>query len=70
MSNKDSTVELDAPNNIFQRLYVCFKAMRIGFVNGCRPIIGLDRCFLKGPLQGQRSSAVGKGVNNQMYPIT
>lgn len=50
MNNKDSTIELDAPNNTYNRLYICFKAIRIGFMNGCRLIIGFDRYFFKIPL--------------------
>lgn len=32
-------------------------------------MIGLDGCFLKGMLKGEILSLVGKGFNNQMYPI-
>jgi hypothetical protein len=31
--------------NIFQRFYVCFSAMKKGFKVGCRKVIGLDGCF-------------------------
>ncbi|XP_062010481.1 uncharacterized protein LOC133726851 [Rosa rugosa] len=36
---------------------------------GCRPIIGLDGCHLKGVHKGQLLSAVGIDGNNGMYPI-
>lgn len=36
---------------------------------GCRPIIGLDGCHLKGPFGGQLLSAVGTDSNDGMYPI-
>jgi hypothetical protein len=36
----------------FQRLYFSLAAMKSGFLAGCRPIIGLDGCFLKGPHKG------------------
>ena len=29
----------------FQRLYVCLAAIKTGFKEGCRPLIGLDGCF-------------------------
>lgn len=45
MSNKDSTIELDAPDNVFNRIYVYFIAIRMEFVTGCRPVIGLNRYF-------------------------
>lgn len=56
-------------NPIFQRMFVLFDAQAKGFVSNCRPIIGLDACFLKGPYGGQLMHVVGKDGNNQMYPI-
>ena len=35
----------------------------------CRPLIGLDGCFLKGEYRGQLLTAIGKDGNNQMLPI-
>ena len=32
----------------FKRVFLCFEAMRNGFIEGCRPFIRLDGCFLKG----------------------
>ncbi|VVA41777.1 PREDICTED: LOC109756472 isoform, partial [Prunus dulcis] len=43
---------------LFQRLYVCLGAYKVGFIAGCRPIIGLDGCFLKGVYGGQFLVAV------------
>lgn len=53
----------------FQRMFILFDAQAKGFVGNCRPIIGLDACFLKGPYGGQLMHAVGRDGNNQMYPI-
>ncbi|KAF2283799.1 hypothetical protein GH714_015971 [Hevea brasiliensis] len=36
---------------------------------GCRKIIGLDGCFLKGPRKGKCLVAISKDRNNQMFPI-
>ncbi|XP_020262598.1 uncharacterized protein LOC109838572 [Asparagus officinalis] len=44
----------------FQRIYVCFSALRDGFVKCCRPIFGLDGCFLKHACGGQLLCAVGR----------
>jgi hypothetical protein len=44
----------------FERLYIRFEAQMQGFHNGCRPIIGLDGCHLKGVYGGQLLSAVGR----------
>ncbi|WOL20175.1 hypothetical protein Cni_G28978 [Canna indica] len=54
---------------VFQRLHIGFDALRKGFLQGCRPIIGFDRCFLKTFLGGHLLSAVGRDGNNQMFPI-
>ena len=46
-----------------------FEAQKKGFILGCRPIIGLDACHLKGPYGGQLMHAMGRDGNNQMYPL-
>ncbi|MBA0688490.1 hypothetical protein Goari_006274 [Gossypium aridum] len=52
-SNRGSTTEIKierlAPGfpPLFQRFYTCFDALRRGFLDGCRPILGLDGCYLK-----------------------
>ena len=43
--------------------------LKAGWKSGCRPIIGLDGCFLKTVCGGQLLSAVGRDGNNQMFPI-
>ena len=53
----------------FQRLYVCLAATRTGFKEGCRQLIGLDGCFLKGSYREHLLSVVGRDVNDNMYPI-
>ncbi|XP_035546580.1 uncharacterized protein LOC118348629 [Juglans regia] len=54
---------------IFQKMYVGLAACRKSFKAGCRPLIGLDGCFLKGPFKGQLLCAVGRDANDNMYPI-
>ncbi|KAI8535661.1 hypothetical protein RHMOL_Rhmol10G0191700 [Rhododendron molle] len=54
---------------IFQRMFVVYAAQSKGFLAGCRPIIGLDGCHLKGPFGGQLLSAIGKDANEQIYPL-
>ena len=53
----------------FERFYVCLEACKLGFKAGCRPLIGLDGCFLKGYYGGQLLSVVGQDGNNQIYVI-
>ncbi|PPS15214.1 hypothetical protein GOBAR_AA05361 [Gossypium barbadense] len=53
----------------FRRFYVCFDALKRGWKAGCRPLIGLDGCFLKVPFKSEFLIAVGRDANNQMFPI-
>jgi hypothetical protein len=53
----------------FHRLYMSFAAMKKGFLDGCRPVIGVDWCFLKGPFKGMLLAAVGRDGNYNMYSI-
>ena len=56
--------------NVFQRLYVCFKGLKHGWLKGCRKVICIDACFLKTFLGGQLLSAIGRDHNDQMYLIS
>lgn len=73
MSNRGSTVIIKCTvgekGPVFERLYVCFQACKAAFVTSCRPLIGLDGCFLKGFYGGQLLTVVGKDGNNQMLPL-
>ena len=53
----------------FQRLYICLAVTRTGFKEMCKPLIGLDGCFLKASYKGHLLSAVSKDANDNMYPI-
>ncbi|XP_073157866.1 uncharacterized protein [Henckelia pumila] len=53
----------------FQRMYVCFSACKEGFKKACRPLIGVDGCFLKSKSGGKFLAAVGLDPNNNIFPI-
>lgn len=53
----------------FDKLYLCFEAMKIGFFSGCHPLIGVDGCFLKGPYGGILLIVVGMDPNNNQFLI-
>ncbi|KAK9291453.1 hypothetical protein L1049_019401 [Liquidambar formosana] len=64
--NPGSTIQLltdtrDGPNAqpVFKRFYVCLHAIKSGFRAGCRPLIGVDGCHLKGPSGMQLLEAIG-----------
>ncbi|XP_017434428.1 uncharacterized protein LOC108341245 [Vigna angularis] len=71
-ANLGSTVKIKVENSneecIFHRIYVCLKACKDSFIS-CRPIIGLDGCFLKGKYGGELLTAVGRDGNEQILPI-
>ncbi|KAL0403718.1 UNVERIFIED_CONTAM: hypothetical protein Sradi_2012600 [Sesamum radiatum] len=50
-------------------MYYCLSGLRAGFLDGCRPIIGLDGCFLKGMYKGQLLAAIGRDGNDNIFPI-
>jgi hypothetical protein len=74
-TNQDSClmmkVERPLPDHpaCFHRLYFSLATMKSGFLASCRPIIGLDGCFLKRPYKGQLLSAISRDNNNNMYPM-
>ncbi|XP_071924560.1 uncharacterized protein [Coffea arabica] len=73
--NPGSTVKIQvdkpdtASTGTFERMYFCLHACKQGFLEGCRPIIGLDGCFLKSAFGGQLLSALGRDGNDNMIPI-
>ncbi|KAK8694127.1 hypothetical protein V6N13_071684 [Hibiscus sabdariffa] len=75
LKNPGSTIKMvvqrvtpDSPP-LFKRFFVCFDYLKKGWKQGCRPILGLDGCFLKGPFEGELLSAIGRDANNQMYLV-
>ncbi|KAM6563311.1 hypothetical protein CsatB_023309 [Cannabis sativa] len=52
----------------FEMVYICLAACKAGF-KFCRPIIGLDGCFLKGYCRGMLLVAIGIDANNNMFPL-
>ncbi|XP_074323023.1 uncharacterized protein LOC141659972 [Apium graveolens] len=53
----------------FKRFYVCLGPLKAGFLQGCRPLIGLDGCHLKGPLGGILLTVVGTDPDDGIYPL-
>ncbi|XP_074324264.1 uncharacterized protein LOC141661180 [Apium graveolens] len=73
LSNLQNTVKIsttrlnETDKNKFKSMYVCYYAPKTRWKVGCRPIIGLDGCFLKTVCGGQLLSAVERDGNNQMF---
>ncbi|GAV83305.1 hypothetical protein CFOL_v3_26753 [Cephalotus follicularis] len=67
-------IELNERNDesqllVFKRIFVCFPAMKIGFLKGCMPYLGLDGCHLKGPYGGVPLLAVSCDGNNCLFYV-
>ncbi|KAL0374391.1 UNVERIFIED_CONTAM: hypothetical protein Sradi_3354800 [Sesamum radiatum] len=73
VTNPGSTVIVGTDNenreNRFNRLYVCFGALKVGFKSGCRPITRVYGCHLKGPHGGFLLTAFGIDPNNNLFSI-
>ncbi|KAK5846007.1 hypothetical protein PVK06_002273 [Gossypium arboreum] len=75
LKNPGSTIKMAinrvTPQSLphLKRFYVYFEALKRGWKEGCKPILGLDGCFLKGPFKGELLAAVRRDGNNQMYPV-
>ena len=52
-----------------KRIYIRYNTKKVGFLGGCRPIIGLDRCHLKGRFGGQILSAIARDANDNIFPV-
>ncbi|KAM0895583.1 hypothetical protein ACQ4PT_023754 [Festuca glaucescens] len=61
-------VSLDE-NSRFKRCYMCLEASKKGFLQGCRPMIFLDGCFIKTRYRGQLLAEVGVDPNDCIFPI-
>lgn len=63
-SNPGSSVHIaldpEEEDHVFQRMYICLDACRKGFLDGCRRVIGLDGCFLKGSMKGECCQLLGE----------
>jgi hypothetical protein len=53
----------------FTRLFVALKACVDGFLNGCRPFLGVDSMVLTGRWRGQLASASAVDGHNWLFPI-
>ncbi|KAI9186396.1 hypothetical protein LWI28_016832 [Acer negundo] len=66
---KVNTQEIIGENPRFQRLFLSFRAMQNGFVNGCRPLIGIDGCHLTNEYGGILLAATALDADNEIFPI-
>ncbi|KAK2656483.1 hypothetical protein Ddye_009535 [Dipteronia dyeriana] len=53
----------------FQRMFDSFEAQRKGFLEGCRPFLGIDWCHWKGLYREVLLSAMVLYANSGLYPL-
>nr|GEY47714.1 hypothetical protein [Tanacetum cinerariifolium] len=53
----------------FKRIYVCIGALKRGFKEGLRDLLGLDGCYIKGQYHGQLLTAIGIDESHGIYPL-
>lgn len=60
----------DIPRNpIFKRMLICVGPAIEGFLQFCRPLIGIDACHLKGVYKGVLLTAMALDPNNGQFPL-
>ncbi|XP_039020304.1 uncharacterized protein LOC120152079 [Hibiscus syriacus] len=64
-----ATVYADPVDNCFQFLFVSFQASIYGFLNACRPLIGLDKTILKSKYTGSLLFAFGFDGDGAVFPL-
>ncbi|XP_060963443.1 uncharacterized protein LOC133032970 [Cannabis sativa] len=65
---KIQTILVDG-KRVFEKVYICLKACKDGFIRGCRRLIGLDGCHLKGYYKGILLAAIGIDGANSIFLI-
>ncbi|KAI3951336.1 hypothetical protein MKW92_031034 [Papaver armeniacum] len=56
-------------DSCFQRLFISFQASIFGFVNACRPLLGLDKAILKSKYLGTLLIATGFDADGALFPL-
>ncbi|KAF6136671.1 hypothetical protein GIB67_016127 [Kingdonia uniflora] len=64
-----ATCSLDLSTNQWMATCIAYKGSIEGFLQGCRPVLGLDGYFLKGKYEGVCLSIIGLDGNNGIFPI-
>lgn len=59
----------NSTDNCFQRLFISFQASIYGFLNACRPLLGLDRTYLKSKYLGTLLLATGFDGDGALFPL-
>ncbi|XP_076914908.1 uncharacterized protein LOC143574074 [Bidens hawaiensis] len=64
-----ASVYVNPNDNCFQRLFISFQASIYGFLNACRPLLGLDKTVLKSKYLGTLLFATGFDGDGALFPL-
>ncbi|KAL4339649.1 hypothetical protein GQ457_08G016010 [Hibiscus cannabinus] len=68
-TNPGNTTILMLDDRVFLRMYICLQACKDGYKAGCRHVLSIDGCHLKGYYGGTFLAAVVVDANDSIYPI-
>ncbi|KAK8705434.1 hypothetical protein V6N13_049037 [Hibiscus sabdariffa] len=68
-TNPGSTTILMLDESVFLRMFICLQACKDGYKVGCRPVLSIDGCHLKGYYGRTFLAAVVVDANDNIYPI-
>ncbi|KAE8802453.1 wd repeat-containing protein 43 [Hordeum vulgare] len=63
------TTKIPHPAPRFHAMFFCINGAREGFLNGCRPSIGVDGCFIKLTTGAEILAATRRDGNNNIFPL-
>ncbi|OUZ99504.1 hypothetical protein BVC80_533g3 [Macleaya cordata] len=64
-----ASVSRDDVTKVFDGMCIALQPFIDGFIHGCRPVIGLNGCFLKGKYGGVLLTTTALDGNNSLYPL-
>ncbi|XP_073360475.1 uncharacterized protein [Aegilops tauschii subsp. strangulata] len=67
--NPKPTTKIPHPRPRFHAMFFDANGAREGFLNGCKPFIGVDGCFIKLTTGAQILVATGRDGNNNIFPL-
>ncbi|XP_020258763.1 uncharacterized protein LOC109835187 [Asparagus officinalis] len=68
-TNQGSYVCIEQKEGRFRRLFICYVACIIGFLNGSRPLLFLDETFLKDRYKGMLLNAIVYDGDRGIFPL-
>ncbi|GJX87211.1 hypothetical protein Tco_0339225 [Tanacetum coccineum] len=65
----ERNIDPSLPTSVLKIIYVCLRALKMGFMACKREMLGLDGAFMKGPFSIQVLTAIGLDSKNGIYPL-